>query len=925
MPFKSLKARLKNDPQFNINKIEKAFHFAEKAHRGQKRKSGENYIFHPIEVAIYLTEYHANEDTIIAALLHDTVEDTNYTLEDIEKRFGKDVAQLIDGVTKFEQGAFLESESIDLKIESLRKWFEVMQQDIRVAIIKLVDRLHNMETLEGHKNEEKRRLIAKETLDVYVKIAFRLGINGIKEKLEQESLRYIDPKSYETLLAIQEKEFRIAKSGLNEVRKILNAIDKKNIIKKVLPQAPSLMKMHEKEVQLKEEIKGIMPLIYIINVEREEDCYKVLYYIHKRWRIELDGFVDYINTPDPGGYRGLHTRAVYKKGRHILFKIRTHEMEQYSEYGITLYCFSGKHKNYKNLDWLNDLAHITGGSKNHSQHFWEQLQHDILEAPIIINTALHDTLLLPANSTILDAAFYSYAQKAWKTEKIYLNGVKVPLYTPLKNNDQIHCYFKKKINIKYEWLGYVDTALASSCIREGLQALDEEKKVELGEAILTRELMNEGKGYIDEISDEKLTYFFTKQQIRNIKDLYKKIAEGELLPSLIINNLYKRRILTRTDRSSKKYIKIKGTFNAISNLLKKFSSIFEKGSYSIKNNGNESILSLKTAQINFSKWKEVLITIERDSNLVCLETGDCMHKIKLILAFVLTSFFWGLDPVVASQILQKTSVTPLALTSLRFWTVSIFSMIVLDFYTNVLRKNTLVSTKKFLSPFAFEFIVLSLCLLGTAISSYMSLSNGTLPMNYILALGIYMALFISLKLTKNLIKNQYPILALIYIVLGSGFMFLFWQPEWPIEGKFWTGSLVVFFSAYSFFNDHYKQKLRIFSRATLLQVYLAIYGSLFSLFFLFWVPWPSLTFEEYIFIILYASIFTGIPYLIYSYLIRETQNMAFIGYQLSSVFLVTFISTVVIEKTIHITPTVLMGLILFGLMFLQKILLKKEE
>ena len=926
MPFQALRSRLRDHPHINIDKIEEAFRFAEKAHAGQKRKSGEDYIFHPLEVAMYLTEYHADEDTIIAALLHDTVEDTKYTLEDIEKRFGKDVVQLTDGVTKFAQGDFVGVESVDLKLESLRKWFEVMQQDIRVAIIKLVDRLHNMETLEGHQDEEKKRLIAKETLDVYVKIAFRLGINKLKERLEEEAMKYLDPKSYQILTQVQEKEFDIAKENLTNIRDILDVADEKKIIKKVTPQAPTLMKMHEKEVELKEEIKGVLPLIYIINVDSEEDCYKALYYIHKRWKVEQEGFEDYINTPDPGGYRALHTRVIYEEGRHLLFKIRTHEMEQYSEYGITLYCFSEEENSHEQLHWLKELSLITGGSKDQSQTFWDHLQHDILEAPIVIYTARHDTLLLPANSTILDAAFYSYAQKAWHIEKIYLNGVKVPLYTPLKHNDRIHCYFQDEINIKYEWLGCVDTALASSYIREGLQALDEQKKIQLGEEVLSIELEKAGKGFIEELDDKMTAPFFKEYKIENLKQLYKKIAEGEIIPSEIIKNIYKKDFNTKARPIEKKYLEMKGSFSELSSFIDRFPEIFQKGIYSISKKANGSNLSLKSPEIKDSTWENMLINAERNPELEIIKEGSCGKRTKLIFAFVLISLLWGLDPVVAYQLIQETQITPMAFTAIRFWSVAVFSAIVFDFHSNILQKNTSeVLIKKYLSPFKIEFLLIAFFLFATAFSSYMALSNGTKPFSYILALGIYMGLFLSFRITKKLLKTTLLKFLIIYILLFAGFGALFWQPDWSTVGKIWTVAMVFFFSVYSFLNDYYKQKLKIFSRLSLLQLYLTIYGAVFSLVLFFLFPWPELVFNDYLKLILYASVFTGIPYLIYFYIMRTAQNMALIGYQLSMVLLVGFFANLYLEKGINLILAISFVFILTGLMGLHQTFLKQQN
>lgn len=893
MPFQSLKVRLKDLPHVNVDHIEEAFLFAEKAHRGQKRKSGEDYIFHPLEVAIYLTEYHADEATIIAALLHDTVEDTKYTLEDIEERFGKYVAQLTDGVTKFNQEELLGIESLDLRLESLRKWFDVMHQDIRVAIIKLVDRLHNMETLDGHKDDEKKRLIAKETLDVYVKIAFRLGINVLKEKLETEALKYIDPKSYDILTDIQEKEFQLAKYSLNDIRQKLNSKDVKQLIQKVVPQAPALMKMHDKEVQLKEEIKGVLPLIYIINVEREEDCYKTLYYIHNKWKVEMNGFEDYINTPDPGGYRALHTRVIYKDGRHILFKIRTNEMEKYSDYGITLYCFSGEDKDYKNLEWLNQLSLISGSTKEHSQNFWDQLQHDILEAPIVVDTARHDTLLLPANSTILDAAFYSYAKKAWMIEKIYLNGVHVPLYTTLKHNDRIHCYFKEKINIKYEWLGYVDTSLAGTYVREGLQALDEEKKVQLGEKILAKELMKDGKGYIDEIEEEKLNRYFKESKVGNIRSLYKKVAEGELSPKQIISDLYSDK--TKSEGYSKplkKHLRIKGTMESITNFIKHMpENVKNSSNYDIKGYNGNSCLNLTVNSLEEQEWGKLTTLIERTHDIYCQKPEHNLKEKKIILALLFVCLLWGLHPVFAYQLLQ-TTVTPPVLIIMRFISLSLV-LGSLVFVQSLTKKNHSIPF------FKKEMFITSLLLFGLAFCTYMALI-GTIPSTHLLALRIFGLISLtSVTLRRN---GDFESILLYVLIVLSGFVFLFFDSEldWPLESKLWSLGAILFFSLYSYSIGFLKEKFRIFSRYYHLQFILSTYCALFALALVPFISFPDLTISQFLSVFVFCCIFVVAPHTLYFSLLKNIRNNIVQNYLLGGAFFFGLLAEIIFLK---ITPS----------------------
>jgi guanosine-3',5'-bis(diphosphate) 3'-pyrophosphohydrolase len=326
------------------------------------------------------------------------------------------------------------------------------------------------------------------------------------------------------------------------------------------------MKIYERELHLKEHSTATIPLSFVIVTDSIEYCYHFLYVIHNTWKAEPTYFHDYINSPKINGYRGLHTTIVTEDGRKVTFKIRTKEMDTYFKKGITTYCFQEGAQSFWLPRWISDLQYVTAEKRDHSQDFWEQLQHDILEESIMVYTNQGVTLLLPNHSTVLDAAFYAYREKALFVDKILVNGDPVPLYHALRAYDSVFFSFSEESRVTNEWLQYVDTSLASTFVKEGLVKVDATAKIHIGKNALALELQKVGRGHIEELHPRSLAHLITTFQVDSLDHIYRKIGEGLLTATEVVQSITG---YTHTPLSRTRSLLIEGPFAPILTLLHK--------------------------------------------------------------------------------------------------------------------------------------------------------------------------------------------------------------------------------------------------------------------------------------------------------------------------------------------------------------------
>ena len=424
----------------DVSLVEKAYYFGKKAHDGQFRKSGEPYFIHPVAVANILCDMELDIETIIAGLLHDVVEDTEYTYEDIEREFSKEIADLVDGVTKLGQIKYQSKE--ETQAENLRKMFLAMAKDIRVILIKLADRLHNMRTLK-YMPPEKAKSKAIETLEIYGGIANRLGISMIKWELEDLALRYIDPEGYYDLVERVAKKRSQREAYIENVLNILNkSFEEVNIKCNVYGRPKHFYSIYKKMQDKHKNFQDIYDLMAVrIIVDTVKDCYAVLGMIHTLWTPMPGRFKDYIAMPKPNMYQSLHTTVIGPDGEPLEIQIRTKEMHTIAEYGIAAHWkykegnTSQKQSNIEGkLQWLRQMMEWEKDLKD-PQEFMDALKEDVFSSQVYVFTPKGDVVELPAESTPIDFAYRVHTNVGNKCVGAKIDGRIVPLDYKLQNGN----------------------------------------------------------------------------------------------------------------------------------------------------------------------------------------------------------------------------------------------------------------------------------------------------------------------------------------------------------------------------------------------------------------------------------------------------------------------------------------------------------
>lgn len=457
---------LEADPNMNVDLIRKAYIFAEKAHRGQTRKSGEPYIEHPLHTAFLLTQIRADLSTIIAGLLHDVPEETEYTIEDIKKNFGEEVAFLVEGITKLGK---IKYRGIERYRENLKKMFLAVADDIRIIYIKFCDRLHNLRTIEALP-ENKQQRIAQETLEIYAPIAGLLGIWRLKWQLEDLCFKYLYPKEYNEIEYKYEIERKSERNQFfQRTKNILEEeLKKTNVEYEITARFKHLysiwQKMQSKDRRF-DEIYDVFALRVVL--ESIEDCYKVLGIIHTIWKPIPHRFKDYISMPKPNGYRSLHTTVMGPDNKATEFQIKTREMHQESLYGPPA------HWNYKNdtddfrkPNWIKEILEIQK-ENNEAEDFVREIKSNVFQNRIFVFSPLGDVIELPEKSTPIDFAYAIHTNIGNKTSQALINEKISNLDTELKSGDMIEIITdKNRKGPNAQWLDFVKTKHAKERIKQ---------------------------------------------------------------------------------------------------------------------------------------------------------------------------------------------------------------------------------------------------------------------------------------------------------------------------------------------------------------------------------------------------------------------------------------------------------------------------
>ncbi|QHA00745.1 RelA/SpoT family protein [Dehalobacter restrictus] len=534
MNFQQLKETLiSNNAQYNLEKIEEAYEYAELAHRGQLRNSGEKYIYHPLEVASILAELEMDDSTIIAALLHDVAEDTNRTLEDIRKNFGDEVAGLVDGVTKL--GKISYKSKVEVQVENLRKMFLAMAKDIRVILIKLADRLHNMRTLK-YQSESKQKEIAQETIEIYAPLANRLGIFRIKWELEDLAFRYLHSQEYYDLvegISLKRKERQEQIDEVIEQLKI--RLDEVGIEADIAGRPKHFFSIYKKMLDQNKDLSEIFDLTAVrVIVKTVNDCYGALGVIHTLWKPIPGRFKDYIAMPKPNMYQSLHTTLIGNHGDPFEIQIRTWEMHRTAEYGIAAHWKYKEGKKIESnfeqkLSWIRQLLEVQHDSKDDAGEFMESLKIDLFADTVFVFTPKGDVVELPADSCPIDFAYRVHTDVGHSCIGAKINGRIVPLDTKLKNGDIVEILTTKTpTGPSRDWVCLVKTSQAKNRIRQWFKKEKREENIIRGREGLEREARKLGLEPSTALKSENMIKLAKSFSFNNIDDLYAAMGDGAI-------------------------------------------------------------------------------------------------------------------------------------------------------------------------------------------------------------------------------------------------------------------------------------------------------------------------------------------------------------------------------------------------------------
>lgn len=527
----------------HVKFVNKAYEYARNAHDGQMRKSGEEYIVHPIQVAGILAEIHMDPVTVAAGFLHDVVEDTDNTYEDIKREFAEEVADLVDGVSKL--GKFKFTSKREHQAENHRKMLLAMAQDVRVILVKLADRLHNMRTLKFHR-AEKQVEIANETLDIYAPLADRLGMIRIKWELEDLSLRYTNPQQFYRIVHLmdsrrEDREQYIADS----IGAINTAIDELEIKAEITGRPKHIYSIYKKMKTQKKQFDEIYDLLAIrVLVDSIKDCYAVLGAIHTQWKPMPGRFKDYIAMPKTNMYQSLHTTVLGPNATPLEVQIRTHQMHEIAEYGVAAHWAykEGVTTKIQNdelgdqLSWFRDIIELQSESSDASE-FMDAIKQDFFTDKVYVFTPNGDVMELPDGASTLDFAYHVHSEVGDRSTGARVNGKIVPINYKLKTGDIVEIITSSSAGPSRDWLSFVSTSKAKNKIRRYFKVQEEDEAIENGEKILIELIEEQEFDSAEFMIDAQLEQLANEYNFKDKEKLFSAIGFNEVKALSVVNRL----------------------------------------------------------------------------------------------------------------------------------------------------------------------------------------------------------------------------------------------------------------------------------------------------------------------------------------------------------------------------------------------------
>ncbi|MEC6747387.1 bifunctional (p)ppGpp synthetase/guanosine-3',5'-bis(diphosphate) 3'-pyrophosphohydrolase [Marinilactibacillus sp. XAAS-LB27] len=528
----------------HVTFVKQAYDLAEEAHRGQIRKSGEAYIMHPVQVAGILADLKMDPVTVATGFLHDVIEDTEYTYADISNIFTPEVADLVDGVTKLGKIKFKSKQ--EHQAENHRKMLLAMAQDVRVILVKLADRVHNMRTLKHHR-PEKQRDIAKETLEIYAPLADRLGISRIKWELEDTSLRYMNPQQYYRIVHLMNSRREDRERYIDDSKSaIVESVEELGIKANITGRPKHIYSIYKKMKHQKKQFNEIYDLLAIrVIVDSIKDCYGVLGAIHTRWKPMPGRFKDYIAMPKANMYQSLHTTVLGPNATPLEVQIRTVKMHEIAEYGVAAHWAYKEGVTEKvdnddmsqHISWFRDILELQSES-NDASDFMDSIKQDIFKDKVYVFSPKGDVMELPSGSSTLDFAFHVHTEVGSKSMGAKVNGKIVPLNYKLKNGDIVEMLTSpNSFGPSRDWLNYVNTSKAKNKIKRFFKTQEKEQNVERGKDILEKQILDMGFSPKEVMKKDAIKKVAERFNYQHNDDFFASIGFGELKVVTVANRL----------------------------------------------------------------------------------------------------------------------------------------------------------------------------------------------------------------------------------------------------------------------------------------------------------------------------------------------------------------------------------------------------